>query len=151
VVPSGLLIRRDAERTLGLATTWFLAIPILVVGYLAIIWPLGYLLPHDCFSPPCPTEGPLNLIPPFLVPAAVLLVVAVVGASVLRRVADRRPAIGWPVVAFVGSVLIASSAVLVIVNGGRAEVALLAFVWPFTPGLLAVDAAWRSRGRRPTS
>jgi hypothetical protein len=148
---SSQLQRRGPERTLGLAIAWFLAIPAFVIGYASIIWPLGYLLPHDCFSADCPAEGPANLVPPFLLPAAALLIAAFAGSIVLRRAVYGRSRAGWRAVAAIGAFLMVLAVALNIWAGGHWEVVLISFVWPFTPGLVALDAAWRARRNRGAS
>jgi hypothetical protein len=140
-----MLVRRPAERTLSVAIAWFLAIPTFVVGYASIVWPLGFLLPHDCFAADCPAEHLGSLVPPFFAPAGFGLAIAFILALALRRAVYVRPRSGWPIVAVVGGIFVAAAIVVVVANGGRWEVALVAFVWPMTPGLVALDAVRRAR------
>jgi hypothetical protein len=134
---------RSPAGALNLGIAWFLAVPAIVVGYGALIWPLGYLLPHDCFSAVCPTESLANLIPPFLAPAAGLLAAAAIMARALQVGIGRRPRPAWRIVGATGIVLMGSAVIAVVVTRSW-EVALLAFVWPAFPGIALLDAAWRS-------
>ena len=145
-----LLIRRSGEGTLSLGILWLLAIPIFVVGYASIVWPLGYLLPHDCFRADCPTANLASLVPPFLLPSAAALATGAVLALALRVAVVRWPAPGWRIVTVVGVVLVASAAIAVFLTRAW-EIALVAFVWPAFPGIAFVNAAWRFRQNRRAS
>ena len=134
---------RNPAETLNLGIAWFLAVPAVVVAYGALMWPLGYLMPHDCFSATCPTETLASLVPPFLAPAALLLATAALLARALQVGVRRRPWPAWRIVAAVGIALVGSALVADLVTRAW-EVALLSFVWPAFPGIALVDAAWRA-------
>ena len=139
---SPILIRRDAQRSLSFAIAWFFAIPTFVVGFASIVWPLGFLLPHDCFRADCPTETVATLVPPFLLPAIGVLVVGVAASIALYRFTYRQNRRAWWTVAILGVGLVAAgiTADLVARSG---DLALITVAWPVAPGLMAIDAARR--------
>jgi hypothetical protein len=137
-----VLIRRDAQRSLSFAIAWFLAIPAFVVGFASILWPRGYLLPHDCFQTDCPTETIATLVPPYLGPAIAVLFVAITASIALYGLTYRRSRTAWTIVAIVGLGLVVVG-VVADVMARSGEVALMTFAWPIAPGLVALDAAWR--------
>ena len=137
-----LLIRRDAQRALSLAIAWFLAIPALVLGYLMAVLPLIAVLPADCFRETCQRE-PFNPSP-LLLAAGSLLVVGI-ASLILYRLTYVHGRVAWPIVAVTGGILVLVAVAIDAVNGLRWEAALITFAWPMAPGLMAMDAAWRSR------
>ena len=142
-----LLIRRDAQRALSLAIAWFLAIPALVLGYLAVVLPLAAVLPADCFRETCERQ-PFDPSPLLL--AAACLILVGIGSLVLYRLTYGPARLAWTVVAVIGSLLVVAALAFDVANGLRWEVALITFAWPMAPGLMAIDGAWRSR-RSPGS
>lgn len=144
---SPFLIRRDGQRSLSFAIAWFLAIPTFVLGFASIVWPLGFLLPHDCFRSDCPTDTIATLVPPFLAPAIAVLLVATTASIALYRFTYRTSRLAWTIVAIVGLGLVVAGVVVdVIARSG--EMALITLAWPVAPGLMALDAAWRGRAAR---
>ena len=134
-----LLIRRDAQRKLSLAIFFFLAIPSFVLGFATFISSVIQVIPGDCFRENCPTARSYE-VPPFVAPAAIGLAMLAVAALALYLFTYRGPRVAWVLVAGVGVTLELVALGIDLAFGLRWEVALVTFVWPMAPGLMAIDA-----------
>ena len=142
-----LLIRRDAQRNLSFAIAWFLAVPSFVLGFLTLLAPIAGAIPVDCVEAACPPRPDPFAPPAFLLPGSLALVAVAGGCLFLYRLTYRQPRLAWSLVAAIGGALIAAALVADLVWGLRTEVALATFIWPITPGLMAIDGARRFRSR----
>jgi hypothetical protein len=84
-----------------------------------------------------------SLAPPFVAAAILGMTVVAIAALGLYWLTYRRPHLAWGIVVVIGCTLVATALAADLAVGAW-DLAIVMFVWPMTPGLIALDAALRA-------